>query len=72
VIQLEEQHLREIFPGYAEYAAQVPALWPRFRAAFQNSSDPFSFSLYLTNQEYQAGAGLAAGMLFLLWKLWFL
>jgi protein-S-isoprenylcysteine O-methyltransferase Ste14 len=72
VIQLEEQHLREIFPGYAEYAAQVPALWPRFRPASENSSDPFSFSLYLSNQEYQAGAGLAAGMLFLLWKLWFL
>jgi len=71
VIQLEEQHLREIFPGYAEYAAQVPALWPRFRPAFQNSSDPFSFSLYLSNEEYKAGAGLAAGMLFLLWKLWF-
>jgi protein-S-isoprenylcysteine O-methyltransferase Ste14 len=71
VIQLEEQHLREIFPDYAEYAARVPALWPRFRAAAPNNPDPFSFSLYLTNQEYQAGAGFAAGMLFLLWKLWF-
>lgn len=71
VIQLEEQHLRELFPDYAEYAARVPALWPRFRAAAPNSSDLFSFSLYLKNQEYQAGAGFAAGMLFLLWKLWF-
>ena len=71
VIRLEEQHLREIFPGYAAYAAQVPALWPRVRPTLQNNSDPFSFSLYLNNQEYQAGAGFAAGMLFLLWKLWF-
>jgi hypothetical protein len=71
VIQLEEQHLRQIFPGYANYAARVPALWPRLRPAPQNSPNPFSFHLYLVNQEYQAGAGFAAGMLFLLWKLWF-
>ena len=71
VIQLEEQHLRQIFPGYADYARRVPALWPRLRPAPQNSPNPFSFHLYLVNQEYQAGAGFAAGMLFLLWKLWF-
>ncbi len=32
-IQLEEQHLRVIFPDYAVYAGQVPALWPRLTAA---------------------------------------
>src|SRR5215472_6634973 len=31
VIQLEEQHLRDIFPEYVEYAGRVPALWPRWR-----------------------------------------
>jgi protein-S-isoprenylcysteine O-methyltransferase Ste14 len=70
VIQLEEQHLRELFPEYAEYASRVPALFPRFSAIRQKNPQPFRFSLYLRNQEYNAGAGLAAGMLFLLWKVW--
>jgi protein-S-isoprenylcysteine O-methyltransferase Ste14 len=68
VIQNEEQHLRSLFPEYANYAARVPALWPRFAAA-QKSPNPFRMSLYLKNQEFQAGAGLAAGLLLLLWKL---
>ena len=67
VIQNEEQHLRRLFPEYAGYAARVPALWPR-PAAAGKSSNPFRFALYLRNQEYQAGLGLAAGMLFLVWK----
>ncbi len=69
VIQLEEQHLRSLFPDYAEYAEQVPALLPRLTPAPQNNPQPFRGSLYLKNKEYQAGAGFAAGMLFLLWKL---
>jgi protein-S-isoprenylcysteine O-methyltransferase Ste14 len=67
VIQNEEQHLRRLFPEYAGYAARVPALWPRLAAAGK-SQNPFRFALYLRNQEYQAGLGLAAGMLFLIWK----
>jgi protein-S-isoprenylcysteine O-methyltransferase Ste14 len=69
VIQLEEQHLRSLFPDYADYAAAVPALWPRLSAAPAKNVNPFQASLYLKNKEYQAGAGFAAGMLFLLWKL---
>lgn len=69
VIQLEEQHLRELFPDYAGYAAEVPALLPRFSAAPAKNPQPFRWSLYLRNKEYQAGAGFAAGMLYLLWKL---
>lgn len=68
VIQLEEQHLREIFPGYGAYAAHVPALWPRVSAAPIQGGQPFRWALYRKNQEYQAALGLAAGMLFLLWK----
>jgi hypothetical protein len=67
VIQNEEQHLRRLFPEYAGYAACVPALWPRLTAATKRPN-PFRFALYLRNQEYQAGLGLAAGMLFLIWK----
>jgi protein-S-isoprenylcysteine O-methyltransferase Ste14 len=69
VIQLEEQHLRSLFPDYADYADQVPALLPRLTPAPQKNPQPFRGSLYLKNKEYQAGAGFAAGMLFLLWKL---
>lgn len=69
VIQLEEQHLRQLFADYADYAAAVPALLPRLTAAPEKNPQPFRFSLYLTNKEYEAGAGFAAGMLFLLWKL---
>jgi protein-S-isoprenylcysteine O-methyltransferase Ste14 len=69
VIQLEEQHLRQIFPDYAEYARHVPALLPRLSAAPSKNLQPFQIGLYLKNQEYQAGVGLTAGMLFLLWKM---
>jgi protein-S-isoprenylcysteine O-methyltransferase Ste14 len=69
VIELEEQHLRRLFREYAGYADQVPALFPRLRPYREKSSNPFRFSLYLTNQEYQAGAGFVAGMLLLIWKV---
>ena len=68
VIQLEEQHLRELFPEYEVYAHQVPALWPRLTAAPLGGATRFRWSLYRKNQEYQAALGFAAGMLFLLWK----
>ncbi len=69
VIQLEEQHLRSLFPDYGAYAALVPPLWPRFTAATAKNAEPFRWSLYVKNQEYQAAAGWTAGVLLLLWKL---
>jgi protein-S-isoprenylcysteine O-methyltransferase Ste14 len=69
VIELEEQHLRRLFPGYGAYAKAVPALLPGLQKFPQKNPNPFRWSLYLRNQEYQAGAGFAAGMLFLLWKV---
>ena len=68
VIQLEEQHLRKIFPEYAAYAGRVPALWPRFRPVHGKNPNPFRMDLYQKNQEYQAAAGYLAGVLLLLWK----
>lgn len=68
VIQNEEQHLRRLFPEYAGYAERVPALWPRLRKSGK-SANPFRLSLYLRNQEYQAGAGFAAGVLYLALKV---
>jgi protein-S-isoprenylcysteine O-methyltransferase Ste14 len=69
VIQLEEQHLRRLFPEYGDYAERVPALWPRLKPIVRKNANPFQVALYLKNQEYQAAGGFAAGMLFLLWKL---
>lgn len=69
VIQLEEQHLRRLFPEYATYAGHVPALFPRLTPYREKTSNPFRWSLYLTNQEYQAAIGFAAGVLFLLWRM---
>ncbi|PWU03417.1 MAG: protein-S-isoprenylcysteine methyltransferase [Terriglobia bacterium] len=68
VIQLEEQHLRQLFPEYVAYAARVPGLLPSLRPSPAKKPDPFRWSLYVRNQEYQAGAGFAIGVLFLLWK----
>jgi protein-S-isoprenylcysteine O-methyltransferase Ste14 len=69
VIQNESEHLDRLFPGYAAYAAAVPLLLPRLTPHPSENPNPFRFALYLRNQEYNAGVGFAAGMLFLLWKL---
>lgn len=69
VIQLEEQHLQKLFPGYEGYAARVPALWPRWRAwPERGSRNTFSWRQYWKNREYQAAAGYAAGLALLVWK----
>jgi protein-S-isoprenylcysteine O-methyltransferase Ste14 len=64
-IELEEQHLRALFPEYAAYAQRVPRLAPR---PPRRREGRFRLSLYLQNQEYQALAGYLAGLLFLYWK----
>jgi protein-S-isoprenylcysteine O-methyltransferase Ste14 len=64
-IQLEEQHLRKLFPRYRMYGAAVPMLWPRGRRC---SGRAFDRRLYWKNREYQAASGYLAGILFLLWK----
>jgi len=66
VVELEEQHLRKLFPEYDGYAMRVPKLLPRFPAAPSNRI--FQWSVYMKNQEYQALLGFLAGTAFLLWK----
>lgn len=68
VIELEEQHLRKIFPEYEAYAERVPALIPTIPTGRGKNPNPFQMDLYLKNQEYQAAVGFIAGVLFLLWK----
>ncbi len=63
VIELEEQHLRELFPEFGCYAARVPALWPAVRGA--RSTQEFDWKLYRKNQEYQALLGFLAGAVYL-------
>ncbi len=65
-IELEEQHLRKLFPQYAEYARNVPLLWPQLRR--WGAAGRFRGDLYRRNQEYQAPAGLLAGVALLAWK----
>ncbi|MDQ2900206.1 MAG: isoprenylcysteine carboxylmethyltransferase family protein, partial [Acidobacteriota bacterium] len=59
VIELEEQHLRNLFPEYANYAERVPALWPCFGMAFKRGR--WSPQIYRRNREYQALLGFLAG-----------
>lgn len=65
-IELEEQHLLAILPGYAEFAARVPLLIPRF--ASDCGPDRFSAALYKKNREYEALAGWLAGVAWLVLK----
>jgi protein-S-isoprenylcysteine O-methyltransferase Ste14 len=65
VVELEEQHLRNLFPEYAEYASRVPKLLPRLAA---RNEKRFRWSQYRHNREYEALAGFLAGVAVLVWK----
>jgi len=62
-IELEEQHLRAILPGYAEFAARVPLLVPRWPGSM--GPERFSVGLYGKNREYQALLGWCLGAVWL-------
>jgi protein-S-isoprenylcysteine O-methyltransferase Ste14 len=66
VVELEEQHLRKLFPDYAGYASHVPKLFPRMAGA--GSSKHFEWRRYRRNREYEALAGFLAGVAVLIWK----
>jgi len=66
VVELEEQHLRSLFPEYVDYAKRVPRMWPRLTGTY---SKPFRLAIYMRNQEYQALAGFLIGMAVLIWKV---
>ena len=67
VIELEEQHLRELFPSYDDYAERVPMLLPVWRKA--QAKRRFRWLLYRRNEEYNALLGFLAGVAVLLWKV---
>lgn len=66
-IELEEQHLLQILPGYREFAARVPLLMPRWPANW--GPDRFSTALYWKNQEYKALIGWLAGVAWLIFNV---
>lgn len=66
VIELEEQHLRKLFPGFDRYASTTPLLLPRGRN--EGVREHFRLSLYRRNEEYQAALGYLAGLAWLVWR----
>jgi protein-S-isoprenylcysteine O-methyltransferase Ste14 len=67
VVELEEQHLRKLFPSYEDYAQRVPRLIPAVSAS--GSGKSFRWAIYRKNEEYQALWGFLAGAAVLLGKL---
>lgn len=68
VIRHEEAYLRELFPNFADYARNVPRLFPRWRA-YGNGVATFSSHLYWQHREYNAVLGAAAILAVLIAKL---
>ena len=68
VIRREQAELKLLYGGaFEEYAAKVPALWPRLSPAMV-STERFSWPLYRKNREYEAMIGLAVAMA-ILWGI---
>jgi protein-S-isoprenylcysteine O-methyltransferase Ste14 len=68
VIELEEQHLRRLFPEYNAYSAKVNRFLP-FRK-WHGRAGHFSKAVYSGNQEYKAAAGFAVALLWMIFKCW--
>jgi protein-S-isoprenylcysteine O-methyltransferase Ste14 len=69
-VELEEQHLLEIFPDYQAYAARTPRFWPGAR--WPGEPHAFSWPLYRKNEEYKAVLGFLVAACWLAWKCWVL
>lgn len=65
-IELEEQHLRTLFPEYANYAARVNRFLPSARLTANTGR--FSWRLYWCNQEYKALIGFLVAVAWLVWR----
>jgi protein-S-isoprenylcysteine O-methyltransferase Ste14 len=68
VVELEEQHLRKIFPNFADYERRVSKLLPR--PPKQPGTKHFRWAIYKKNEEYQAALGFLAALIVLIWKAW--
>jgi protein-S-isoprenylcysteine O-methyltransferase Ste14 len=66
VIQLEEQHLATLFPGFREYAKKVRMLWPTLPDS--ESPGTFRWELYQKNQEWKALLAFLIAIGYLFWR----
>jgi len=69
VVELEEQHLRELFPEFGEYASRVPRLVPKLGRV--RAGKRFEWGRYTHNREYEALVAFLAGVAVLAWKVFF-
>ena len=67
VIELEEQHLRSLFPEYGVYAARVHRLLPLTR--WNREAKPFSWAVYRRNKEHKAALGFLVAIIWLVIRL---
>jgi protein-S-isoprenylcysteine O-methyltransferase Ste14 len=67
VVQLEEQHLRNLFPAFDDYCRRVPQLVPKL-SSVPSGPKPFRWWLYKKNREYEAAGGFLAGVAILVFK----
>ena len=67
-IELEEQHLRVLFPAYTDYAARVNRFLPFSK--WPNGGGAFSWALYKKNEEYKAAIGFSIAVVWLVWLCW--
>lgn len=65
-VELEEQHLRDIFSEYAAYAGRIQRFLPLARWRQRNGK--FLWALYKRNQEYKALLGFLIAVAWLIWK----
>lgn len=66
VMEQEEQHLANLFPDFAAYAARVPQLLPRIPEVMP--AQAFSWDVFRSNKEQKALYGFAVVYLFLIAK----
>ncbi len=67
-VELEEQHLREIFTEYGTYATRVNRFLPSRQVI--GSQTPFSWRLYRINEEFKAALGWLLAAAWLIWRCW--
>lgn len=71
VIRSEEDFLRGVFPGFDEYCARVPRLFPRITPGTSGEAGNFSAALYRRHREYNALMGAVALYAALILRLYF-
>lgn len=66
VVDLEEQHLRQLFPEFAAYAKRIRKFRPTYPG--ETSGPPFRWALYWKNEEWKAALAFLAAVAYLFWR----